>query len=187
MKSRGILFLAMFLTIGVIGQTEDALLQPADNNTLSSFLGEAEVNKVRILSETDESLNIEVSFKGFEDKEHVVKAKILNHRKKAIKGINVAERKLAKGVTTLDFHFQFKKSQLIRATTPYLKSKYLQISLSSEDDPLNSLTSDFDLDLGLSGSSFLFHCKKDWRVGGNEQMIISVHLKPIGKAQFIKP
>jgi hypothetical protein len=63
----GLLF---FLSGFILAQTDE--LEPVEDaaNTLGALLGDGEnaIEKVRLISETEAALSIEVSFKGYKDK-----------------------------------------------------------------------------------------------------------------------
>ncbi len=163
------------------GSAQEVILKPVEG--LGGLFSDIKITKVRMLSETEEALNVEVSYEIDNDTKYVLQGAILNSRKSRIKEIESSkeEVKNKKGVLDLSFNF---KSNLSRSkyNQPYLDSRYVRITFTEAGD---DFFDDLPGDIGSAlGESFDFEYKKKWRVGGG--MVIDVPIKPIGKAMSIR-
>lgn len=174
-----------FFLLGLLnpGFGQEDLLKPVGQIDLGGILGEEKKVTVRLLSETDEALNVEVKYEGFrEADEYVVRGAILNKDKKAMKEIPAVKRTISKGSGSTDLGFRLNLSSGQNFDQAYLGSGFVKIMIydKSEEDGIIEIPGVETI--LLSGDSYLFDYQKDWRVGGSAGMVIPVTLTPIGKA-----
>ncbi len=190
-----LLIVSMFFgTINLIAQND--VIQPLSSGGVASLLADDKVENVRILSSSDETLNIEIRYSGYdaEDARYVVSGAILDTKKQVIKEISADPAELAKRAEAVDL--SFKVSGSLQSANPYIESKYISVRIQKTEntsekeggllDDLSKLFgSESESSTGVSGlmsDAFLFSFAKTWRVAGNANMVITVNLTPIGKA-----
>lgn len=165
---------------------QDNELEPVDDTAdlLGGILGgnAKGISKVKVISDTEQSISIEVDLKGFDDK-HKIKGEILNKVKKPIKEIVSEVKVLPKSDGSVEVKFQFKQSS-VNYTNSFLESNFLSLTISKSDGVLG------DLDLGgenIFGTTYLYKLKKNWRVTGSESIVIVVKPIPFKSAASIQP
>jgi len=160
-------------------------LEPVEDaaSTISAILGgNKAVSDVRLITDTEQGVTIEVDYKGFVGK-YQVKGFILNKLKKPVEEIVCETETLPKADGTVDLKFQFKKGSG-SYTNSSLDTHFLSIVFSKADGLLSGI------DLGgqyAMGETFLYKLNKVWRVGGSESMVITVKLTPYKSAASIQP
>ncbi len=176
----GICFLLSIPTISA----QDDILKPVGNLDLGDLFGEEMKAAARLLSETDETLNIELKYEGFvEADEYIIRGEILNAEKKPMKEFMAVKRTAGKGSGSVDLGFQLKLPPGKNYKQAYISSGFLKITIydKKEDDEVIEIPGvEF---ISFSGNNYLFEYQKKWRIGGSESMKIPVTLTPIGKAK----
>jgi len=174
-----------FSSIAAIAQ-EEKVLEPEDDgiSAIGSVLGGKDkgISKVRVTADTEQSLSVEVSFKGFDEKSKISGA-ILNKMKKPLKEVVSEAKILPKSEGTVELKFQFKQGSSAYNKS-FLESHFLSLSVSKSDGLLDNL------DLGgenILGDNYLYKLNKKWRLSGSEQMVIEVKLTPFKSAASITP
>lgn len=183
--------LLMFISLGA----QNDIIEPMSSGSVSSIFSDDKVKNIRVLSNSGELLNIEVRYEGYneEGKRYTLKGVILDSKKQVIAAISADPVELSRNAEAADLSFRVLSNQ--QASTPYIDSKYISLSIektdaasSDEGDLFDDLTELFGSGSestglgGLSGDKFMFEYNKTWRIAGNENMVISVNLTPIGKA-----
>ncbi len=181
-KTIFLLVFTLFTSSALVAQELQAVEDAA--SSLSSFLGESKnrITSVRVVSDTEQGLKVEVSYAGFNDDEYKISGVIMNRIKQPLKQIRSEPQGLNSSRNPVELGFQFDASAF-GANQPYLQSEYLQISIYKANDLLGNLNLDVG---GISGETFLYKHDKQWRVGGNERMVITVKLKPYKSARTLK-
>ena len=177
-----LLVFTLFVSSASIAQELQAVEDAA--SSLSSFLGENKdrITSVRVVSDTEQGLKVEVSYAGFDDDKYKISGVIMNRIKQPLKQIRSEPQQLNNSRSSVELGFQFDASAF-GANRPYLQSEFLQLSIYKANDLLGNL----DLDVGgFSGETFLYKHSKQWRIGGNERMVITVKLTPYQSARTIK-
>ncbi len=180
-------------------QAQNDIIKPLSSGGIGDLFTDDKVNNIRVLSSADETLNIEIRYKGFneEDKRYVVTGEVLDNGKQVIKQITADPSELARNAEAVDLTFRVTSNP--ENTQPYISSKYISISIRKQGDNSEKTTDLFGeiskliggnkessgID-GLFGHSFTFDYPKTWRVSGTENMVINVNLTPIGKASYTK-
>lgn len=173
----------IFFSSCLLAQEE---LKPVeDQNILSSLLGDSKVSKVTLLAQGERNLTVSVTYKNLPaGKKFVVKGTILNRIKRQVPDIPAATESLSGTEGSADLTFSFNPSRDYTKTN--IESLYIMISIIPEgksDDILNDI---FD-NATLSGDDYMYHLRKDWRVGGSENMTVTVQLVPYKTAAYLKP
>lgn len=141
------------------------------------------ITKVRLISDTEQSMSIEVESKGFEDQEYTIAGTVLNRIKKPIAEIVTEGKILPRGGGRVELQFLFRQSARKYSST-YLESQYISLTISKSGGLLSKL------DLGgenIFGDTYLYKLDKKWRISGSESMVIQVKLTPFKSAATIKP
>lgn len=146
--------------------------------------GENAITAVNMLSETDKTVTLEITFKGFKDKKYTIKGQLQDKFSKALKELEVQTLDLPQKAQTLELTFTL-KPQDKAYSSPYLESAFVAISIYEAGGAGGSLSEAFG-DLNLSGNSYKYKLNKRWRVGGTANMIVEVKLNPIGKAATLQ-
>ena len=154
------------------------------SDAISGILGGSKkgVSDVRLISDTEQNVAIEVDYKGFEAK-YKVKGYVLNKLKKPVAEIVCEEKTLSKPDGTIDLKFQFKQGKT-KFTNSSLETHFISIAFSKGDGLLSGL------DLGddtIFGDAYIYKLNKKWRVSGSESMVITVKLTPFKSAISIQP
>lgn len=167
-------------------RAQDNSLEPVEDasDAISGILGGSKkgVSKVRLISDTEQGVSIEVDYKGFEEK-YKVKGSMLNKLKKPVVEIVCEEKTLSKPDGTIDLKFQFKQGKT-SFTNSSLETHFIALAFSKSDGLLNGL------DLGddtIFGDVYVYKLNKKWRVSGSESMVITVKLTPFKSAASIQP
>jgi hypothetical protein len=160
----------------------EAVEDPSD--AISGILGGEKkgVTDVRLISDTEQAVSIEIDYKGFEEKSKV-KGYLLNKMKKPVAEIVGEEKVLSKGDGTVDMKFQFKQGNG-NYTNTSLETHFISLSFTKSDGLLSGL------DLGddaIFGDVYVYKLNKRWRVSGSEAMVITVKLTPFKSAASIQP
>lgn len=172
------LFLATFRTAAQdLEPVEDAA------SAISSVLGSKGkgISKARIVSDTEQSITIELHVGGFEEKSNV-RGVVLNKIKKQVADISSEAKPVPAGEGTVELKFQLKPSSAKHQNT-FLETDFISFVVSKADGLFA------DLDLGddvVFGDTYIFKLTKKWRVNGNEAMLIDVKLTPLKSAASIK-
>lgn len=171
------------------------IIEPISSGSVTSLLSEDKVTSVRILASSDESLNIEIRYEGFnkEDMHYVATGSVLDTRKQKVQTITAEPTELSRNATTVDLIFKMSPGQ--SGGNPYLDTGFITVAIQSssiEEDDASGLLDDLSKLLGsttdsggiseLMGNVYNFEYSKRWRVAGNANMVISATLTPIGKA-----
>lgn len=160
-------------------------LEPVEDaaSAISAILGGNKgVSDVRLITDTEQSVTVEVDYKGFVDK-YQVKGFILNKLKKPVEEIVCETVTLSKSDGTADLKFQFKQGSR-SYTNSSLETHFLSIVFSKADGLLSGI------ELGgqyVLGETYLYKLNKMWRVDGSESMVITVKLTPYKSAASIQP
>jgi len=166
-------------------QAQDNSLEPVQDaaSTISAILGgDKGLSEVRLISDTEQGVTVEVDYKGFEGN-YQVKGTILNKLKQRVDDIVCEGQTLAKADGTAELKFQFKKSGA-NYTDSSLETHFLSVTFSKTDGLLSGI------DLGSQytlGETYLYKLNKIWRVGGSESMVITVKLTPFRSSSSIQP
>ena len=184
-----LLSLAFFLCLFQITWAQD-YIEPEGGSGLDNLFGDGPTVLIRVLSQTDETLNIEVKYENFtEAAEYIIRGQILNSRKKSIKEFKPAKRKIGKGDGSIDLSFQMTVLSDKTYKEPYLSSSLIKIMIYDAKDDDDVIEIPGSEPIILSGTSHNFKVEKKWRVGGGsgvlETMVIPITLTPIGKAKNI--
>lgn len=176
--------IASFLLISQPTRAQEDLLKPVGGLDLGGIFEDEMKAVARLLSETDELLNIEVIYEGFTDaSQYIIRGEILNSKKKSIKEIPAAKRKASKGSGSIDLGFRLKLDSNKSYEQAYLESAFLRIIIYDAEEEDGIIEIPGVETILLSGNTYLFEYQKKWRVGGSSKMIIPVSLTPIGKAK----
>jgi hypothetical protein len=174
---------------------QNDIIVPMSSGSVTTMLSNDKVTSIRILASSDESLNIEIRYEGYheEGKRYTATGTVLDSRKQVIKEITTDPSELSKNASAVDLHFKVSASQT--GSNPYLDSRFIAVTIQSKDidaggetdllDDLSKLlggSSDASGLGGLMGSAYNFEYNKRWRIAGNENMVITATLTPIGKA-----
>lgn len=183
------LSLVFHLSIFVCGQ--EILLEPVESGL--SLFSDISVSKVRLLSETEETLNLEMSYEIKNDKSYIVASQVLTPTRVLLNEVTTQRQKLSRQSGTLDLRFDLKPNLNLRKyDKPYLDSRYIKIifsETSENDDSWSDILDVFGEDNPLGdalGEAFLFKHNRQWRIGGGSGMVIKVPITPIGNASIIK-
>jgi hypothetical protein len=187
-----VVFIACFYQ-HVLAQND--IIEPMSSSSVTSLLSDDKVTSIRILASSDESLNIEIRYEGYneEGKQYKATGAILDSRKQVIKEISTDPTELSRNASAVDLNFNVSASQA--GSTPYLDSKYIVINIETRESNAEGDSDLFD-DLskllggsgdsgglgGMMGNAYNFGYSKRWRIAGNENMVITATLTPIGKA-----
>lgn len=156
---------------------------------VSSGLGlfsELSITKVRLLSETEERLNLEVAYEIGNDKTYRIQGQILNARRTPMKAVGSTQSEVsgANGVVDLSFELRPNLDRTTH-TEPYVRSGFVKIlfveTSADEDSWGDILGTDNPLGEAL-GEHALYRYDKEWRIGGSNAMIIEVPIRAVGKA-----
>jgi len=185
-----ILLCCCFFCLDVIHGQDDELQAVDDpSSTISALLGSNtnSIEKVRLISETERAVSIEVSFNGFDDKKYKIKGTVLSRTKRPLKEVETVIKDLPGNSSSVEMRFNFKQSSSKAYSTPSIESRYLSLNIYDAKDSFG------DLDLGgvnVFGNSFLYKLSKKWRISGsgsNANIIVEVKLTPYKSARTIKP
>lgn len=175
-----------FLLIAQTSWAQD-YIEPEGASALNNLLGDGPQAVIRVLSETDEALNIEVKYEGFSGaSEYILRGYILDGKKKPMKEFPAVKRTVGKGEGNIDLGFRLQLQSGKSYKDAYLASQFIGVFIydAKEEDDLIEIPG--SLPILFSGSSFNFKHDKQWRVGGDESMVIKVNLTPTGKAKTIR-
>lgn len=174
-----------------MSNAQETLLQPVETGL--GLFSDITISKVRLLSETEESMNLEVTYEIEDDKTYAIAAQILSPRRVLLKEVVGSREKLSRKSGSVDLNFNLKPNlNKSKYTKPYLEAGFVKIILSETNDDEDSWSDILDVlgdDNPLSdalGESFLFKHEKQWRIGGGKGMIIQVPITPLGNASSIK-
>jgi hypothetical protein len=163
---------------------QDDLLKKVGGLDLGGIFEDEMKAVARLLSETDELLNIEVKYEGFtEASQYIIRGEILNSKKKGIKEITAVKRSASKGSGSVDLGFRLKLDSNKSYEQAYLESAFLKITIYDAEEEDGIIEIPGVETILLSGNTYLFEYQKKWRVGGSSKMVIPVSLTPIGKAK----
>ena len=185
-----ILLLTMFFNgFCLFAQDDELELLDDPASSISALIGSDKntIKKVRLISESERTLSIEVSYKGFDDKNYKIKGMILSSTKKPLKEVEAVIKDLPQNSSTIEMRFDFKQNSIKTYTTPYIGSRYLSLNIYDTNDSLG------DLDLGgvnVFGNNFTYKLDKKWRISGggsNTNIVVKVKLVPYKSARTIKP
>jgi hypothetical protein len=178
-----VMLIVMTITAGMAQENE---LQPVDDGAaaIGSILGgnSKGVTKVRVIADTEQSLTLEVTYKGFDEKSKLTGA-VLNKIQKPVKEVTSESKVLQKADGTVELKFQFKQGAGSYNKT-FVESNYVSFSVGKADGILGNL------ELGgenILVDNYLYKLDKKWRVSGSEQMVITVKLTPFKSAASIAP
>lgn len=191
MKTKTVLSSMLFMCFTLMLHAQNDIIKPLSSGSVASLLADDKLTGVRILSSTEESLNIEISYEGYaeEGKRYAVSGSILDSKKQVIKELTAEPEELSRQAQAVDLHF--KVSGTSQSANPYLDSKYIAISvqsMDSESEEDSDLLEDLSTLFGGSDSGGMlstatqFEYIKRWRIAGNVNMVIQATLTPIGKA-----
>jgi hypothetical protein len=181
-----IICIALFLCCLWWPSQAQETLEPVDDTaaTITGILGGGKkgVSGARLTAGTEQSVTVEVDYKGFEGK-YKVKGQILNKLKKPVAEITCEEQTLAKIDGTVELKFQFKQGTG-NYTSSNLETSFVSIVFIKTD----GLLSGIDLgDQNLLGETYTYKLNKSWRVSGSASMVITVKLTPFKSAATIQP
>lgn len=178
-----VMLMVMTITAGMAQEDE---LQPVDDGAaaIGAILGgnSKGVSKVRVIADNEQSLTVEVTYNGFDEKSKLTGA-VLNKIKKPVKEVTSESKVLQKADGTVELKFQFKQGTGSYSKT-FVESNFVSFSVGKADGFLANL------DLGgenVLGDTYVYKLDKKWRVGGSEQMVINVKLTPFKSAASIAP
>jgi hypothetical protein len=178
----------MMCLLGVIQSlhAQEDELQPVDEASvdINAILGGKDkgISKVRVIADSEQSLSVEVSFKGLDQKSKISGA-VLNKMKKPLKEVVTEPKILSSEDGTVELKFHFKQGTG-GYNKSFIESQFLSLSVSKSDGLLENL------DLGgenIMGDNYLYKLEKKWRVSGSEQMVIEVKMTPFKSAASISP
>lgn len=190
MRTLIITSLLLFIAItAVYGQSCTPLKPSESTSSLFSDLlgdeGEA-ITDVCEMAAGDDSYSIRVTHQGFTDKEYQISAQALGADRRKIMGCEPVSQPLDAGSSTTDLTLRFDAGNTAY-TDPYVKVRYLKISIAEADDLLAGLNIE---GLNLSGTSAEYRIDHSFRVGansnGSSNVTVSVSFTPVGKAGSIK-
>lgn len=186
MKKLYLGFVLFFLFSPLLSAQDELQAVEDETSALRSLLGSPDnsVTSVKLISDAEQNLTVNVNYKGFSGKKFQIKGSILNRSKKPLKEVDAIEKELPTHGSSIDLTFTFKARSGYKSS--YINSNYLLLTISEAGNALSGL----DKLLGtvsLSGEDYLYHLNKKWRVGGSESMLITVKLIPYKTAKYIKP
>lgn len=194
MINKTVLSAALLLSFAQLLCAQGQIIEPLNSSSVTSLLADDKLTGIRILAATDESLNIEIKYEGYaeEGKRYIATGTILDSKKQVIKELLAEPQELSRQAEAVDL--QFKVSGNMLSSNPYLESKFIAISVRSQDSDTDEATDLFE-DLsklfgssdsgsidGMLSNAVQFEYIKKWRIAGNDNMVIQATLTPIGKA-----
>ena len=166
-------------------------LQPLKKDYRSSI----SITKAEVVSETSERLNLSFECNAQSGKSYQISAIALDKNRKPVKEVQAEAQDLAEGTSIVDLSFRFQQLNDKNYQAPKMETQYIQVMIN-EKRKVNEILDKYNLadgknkgleDLNNALSvKYLYTFQKEWRVGGNDNMVIEVTLNPIGKAQLIK-
>jgi hypothetical protein len=187
MITRHFLIVVFALFGSSLSMAQERELEPVEDAAaaIGSILGGKEngIAKVRIISDTEQSLSIQVETDGFDDHEYTIHGAVLNRIKKPLKEVETEDQTLPKGGGVVELGFRFDQESKSYSGS-HLESHFIALTISKKDALLSKL------DLGgenVFGDTYLYKLNKKWRVSGNEAMVIEVKLTPFRSAGTIQP
>ena len=176
----------IFCQTSLFGQGE---LKPVKDG-VESFLGSfsssnGQIKSATIASETGVTLDLSLDLEGFNrDKKYKIKGEILSKLKLKIKEIDPVTIEVVKSSNAAEMTFKFNASSSTAYTSNKIESGFLRLTATEVDPRLGDLLGDS----GLNSTSFLFECKKEWRIKGNlgkSNIMVQVVLVPFKSAANI--
>lgn len=159
----------------------------ADNILSSIGKAGAKIKKVTVASETGVTMELSLELEGFKrDKKYKIKGEVLSKTKLKVKEIEAVTVDVSNSSNTAEMAFKFIASASSTYTNNKVESFYIRLTITELDARLGDLLGD----TGLNSSTFLFECKKEWRVKGNaanNNVIVDVKLVPLKAAANIQP
>ena len=183
--------LVLFTFLAITSLAQEDILTPVETGL--GIFSDITIAKVRLLSQTEESLTIEVQYDINDGKAYSCNGRILSKGKNTFSEIQSTTASINKSKGVFDMRFDLKKSgNKSKYSKPYIDSEYVKLILTEkgedEDswgDILKSLGEDNPLEDAL-GEGFLFKHQMQWRIGGGKGMVIEVPITPIGKSSVIR-
>jgi hypothetical protein len=161
-------------------------LKPVDDSStaLGSLFGgnSSGITAVRVISDTEQSVTIQVTVKGMEGDKNTISGAALNKLKKPLKEVVTETKALPAGDGTVEIKFQFKQGTAAYKSG-FLESNFISLTVSKKDGLLGSL----DLGEDILGDNTVYVFPKKWRVSGSASMVIQVALIPFKSAATVKP
>lgn len=182
-----ICLLSLLLIVNNLSSQSDELIPVKDCTpfSLNSILG-GEANKtekVRIISENEGFVTIDVAFLGYKTKDYIIAGKILNAQNKPIPEFAEVKKDLPKSGNNIDLRLQFKK-KTNSYSSPSIESAFISITIMEKGFMTDIKGLDVS-DLGL-GDKCIYPFKRQWTVGASENTIVKVSMSPVGRAGSIK-
>ena len=163
------------------------LTDHADN--ILSMTGQSNGPKIQsavVSSESGVTMDVGLVLKDFKrDKKYKLKGEILGKTKLKVREIEPTTIDISNSSTTAEMTFKFIASSTLTYTENKVESYFIRLTITELDARL----SDWFGDTGLNDSTFLFECKKDWRVkstNANNNVVLEIKLTPYMSAASIQ-
>lgn len=187
MKKTLILFLFFMGTNRITAQRDLKPVTDAADNILNTIgKAGAKIKKATISSETGVTMDLGLELEGFKrDKKYKIKGEVLNKTKLKVREIEPISIDVSSNSSSAEMTFKFIASVTNTYTNNKVESFFIRLTITEVDARLGDLIGD----TGLNSSTFLFECKKDWRVkstNANNNVVVEVKLTPYMSAANIQ-
>lgn len=174
----------MMMTLLVLGQGD--IIEPIESGL--SFLDDSAIKHIRIVSADVERMLVEVELYDKTDKRFVFTGQLLDRAKSAQEIFQCEPQEISKGSSTVDLMFTVSSNN--RSTSPNITSDYIKIKMIEKDEDDDSIFDDLENLFGgddpltdIFSKQFIFKYEKEWRLKGNDNMVITIPLTPLGQAR----
>jgi hypothetical protein len=157
----------------------------ADFEKIISKTG-AKIKKATVASETGVTMDLGLELEGFKrDKKYKIKGEVLNKTKLKLKEVEPVTVDVINNSTSAEMTLKFNTSANAAYTSNKVESYFIRLIITEVDPRLGDLLGD----TGLNSSTYIFECKKDWRIkgnSGNSNVVVEVKLTPYKSAASIQ-
>jgi hypothetical protein len=177
----------VFITMAMhAALAQEQELKPVDDSSTalgSLFGGNASgITSVKVVANTEQSITVQVSFKGIQGDATSLSGAVLNKLKKPLADFVCESRKLPAGDGTAELKLVFKQGNATYKSG-FLETNFVSLTLAKKEGILGSL----DLGDDVLGDNTIYAFQKKWRVSGSAAMVIPVVLVPFKSAATLNP